>query len=141
MVSVSNQGVLGKIIHVTEHTSELMLLTDELAAVVARVLPGGYLSIVNGQGANASTLKLSLLPGTAEIKIGDKVVTSGLSDLYPEGLTIGFITKIDANKTGMYQTAEVEPTVRATSLYEVMILSNFQSAEQPVISIPEEATP
>jgi rod shape-determining protein MreC len=141
MVAVSSQGVLGKIIYVTEHTAELMLLTDELAAVGARVLPGGYLSIVSGQGANASTLKLSLLPGSAEIKIGDKVVTSGLSDLYPEGLTIGLITKIDDNKTGMHQTAEVEPAVRVSSLYEVMILYNIQSTEQPVSMLPEEATP
>jgi len=141
MVAVSSQGVLGKIVHVTEHTSELMLLTDELAAVGARVLPGGYLSIVSGQGANASTLKLSLLPGSAEIKIGDKVVTSGLSDLYPEGLTIGLITKIDDNKTGMHQTAEVEPAVRVSSLYEVMILYNIQSTEQTKPVLPEEATP
>jgi hypothetical protein len=40
-----------KIVDVTEHTSELMLITDELASVGARVLPGGYLSIVSGQGA------------------------------------------------------------------------------------------
>lgn len=141
MVSVSNQGVLGKIVQVTEQTSELMLLTDELAAVGARVLPGGYLSIVSGQGANASTLKLSLLPGTSEIKIGDKVVTSGLSDLYPEGLTIGFITKIDTNKTGMYQTAEVKPAVRVSSLYEVMILYKIQTTVQQVSTLPKEATP
>jgi len=141
MVAVSSQGVLGKIVYVTEHTAELMLLTDELAAVGARVLPGGYLSIVSGQGANASTLKLSLLPGSAEIKIGDKVVTSGLSDLYPEGLTIGLITKIDDNKTGMHQTAEVDPAVRVSSLYEVMILYNIQSTKRPISTLPEEATP
>ena len=141
MVAVSSQGVLGKIVYVTEHTSELMLITDELASVGARVLPGGYLSIVSGQGANVSTLKLSLLPGSAEVHIGDKIVTSGLSDLYPEGLTIGSIVKIDDQGTGMHQTAEVAPTVQFSSLYEVMILYNIQATELPVPSSQKEVTP
>ncbi|GEM_PF-2107529 len=141
MVAVSSQGVLGKIVSVTENTSELMLITDELASVGARVLPGGYLSIVTGQGANVSTLKLSLLPGSAEVHIGDKIVTSGLSDLYPEGLTIGTIIKIDDQGTGMHQTAEVAPTVQFSSLYEVMILYNIQSAERATPSLQEGVTP
>lgn len=141
MVAVSSQGVLGKIVDVTEHTSELMLITDELASVGARVLPGGYLSIVSGQGANVSTLKLSLLPGSAEVHVGDKIVTSGLSDLYPEGLTIGSIVKIDDQGTGMHQTADVAPTVQFSSLYEVMILYNIQATELPVPSSQEEVTP
>lgn len=141
MIAVSNQGVLGKITHVTENTAELMLLTDELAAVGARVLPGGYLCIVSGQGSNAATLKLSLLPGLAEIHVGDAVVTSGLGELYPEGLSIGRIVKIDSASSGMHQTAEIELTEQFSSLYEVMILYNIKPTQVYPQTPIEEAKP
>lgn len=141
MIAVSKQGVLGKIVNVTTNTAELMLLTDELTSVGARVLPGGYLGIASGQGANTSSLKLTLLPGTAEIQVGDKVVTSGLSDLYPAGLTIGIIGKIDPKGTGMHQTAYIEPSEEFTSLFEVMILSSVKISQPNAIANPNGVTP
>ena len=141
MIAVSKQGVLGKIVNVTANTAELMLLTDELTSVGARVLPGGYLGIASGQGVNTSTLKLTLLPGTAEIQVGDKVVTSGLSDLYPAGLTIGKIGKIDPKGTGMHQTAYIEPSEEFTSLFEVMILSSVKISQPDAVANPNGVTP
>lgn len=127
MVAVTPLGVLGKIVNVTENTAELMLLTHELSFVGARVMPGGYLCVVNGQGAEISDLELTFLATEAEISVGDKVFTSGLSDFYPEGLSIGHIKEIQTETTGMHKTAIVEPTVSFSALFEVMVLADVKS--------------
>ncbi|MCE5197097.1 MAG: rod shape-determining protein MreC [Negativicutes bacterium] len=127
MVAVSTSGLIGKIVQVTEATAELMLLTDELSSVGVRIQSSGCLGIVSGNGAQTPTLTMSFISSDAVVKEGDLVVTSGLSDIYPEGLVIGKVVRCAEEASGMHQTAEVEMISDFYSLYEVMILRNVQS--------------
>ncbi len=127
MVAVSTSGLIGKIVQVTETTAELMLLTDELSSVGVRIQSSGCLGIVSGNGAQTPTLTMSFISSDAVVKEGDLVVTSGLSDIYPEGLVIGKVVRCEEEVSGMHQTAEIEMITDFYSLYEVMILRNVQS--------------
>ncbi|HZW49630.1 MAG TPA: rod shape-determining protein MreC [Bacillota bacterium] len=127
MVAVSTSGLIGKIVQVTESTAELMLLTDELSSVGVRIQSSGCLGIITGNGAQTPTLTMSLITSNAVVKEGDLVVTSGLSDIYPEGLVIGKVISCTKEASGMHQTAEIEMISDFYSLYEVMILCNVQT--------------
>ncbi|NLN84300.1 MAG: rod shape-determining protein MreC [Firmicutes bacterium] len=139
MVAVTPTGILGKIVHVTDNTAELMLLTNSSSSIGARIMPAGYLCVINGQGAEESDLKLTFLAIEAEIEIGDPVFTSGLSDFYPEGLAIGTIKEIEMDPSGMHKTALVEPSVSFSTIFEVMVLSDIKEVE-PIIPAKDEVS-
>lgn len=132
MVAVSTSGLIGKIVQVTESTAELMLLTDELSSVGVRIQSSGCLGIVSGNGAQIPTLTMSFISSDAIVKEGDLVITSGLSDIYPEGLVIGKVISCKEEASGMHQTAEIEMISDFYSLYEVMILCSVQSV--PIVT-------
>lgn len=92
-VVLYNEGVLGRIEAVGRHTSQVLLLTDYASRVPVLVGNKRFLAIVAGD--NAPLLKLISLPEGAEVAVGDYVSTSGHSGVYPPGLAIGTIVRID----------------------------------------------
>ena len=92
-VALYNEGVLGRIEAVGRHTSQILLLTDYASRVPVLVGSKRFLAVVVGD--NSSLLKLTALPEGAEVSVGDYVSTSGHSGVYPPGLAIGTVTRID----------------------------------------------
>lgn len=92
-VALYNEGVLGRIEAVGRHTSQVLLLTDYASRVPVLVGNKRFLAVVVGD--NAPLLKLTALPEGAEVAIGDYVSTSGHSGVYPPGLAIGTIVRIE----------------------------------------------
>ncbi|MBP5535020.1 MAG: rod shape-determining protein MreC [Alphaproteobacteria bacterium] len=92
-VALYNEGVLGRIEAVGSHTSQILLLTDYASRVPVLVGNKRFLAVVVGD--NSSLLKLTALPEGAEVTIGDYVSTSGHSGVYPPGLAIGTVVRVD----------------------------------------------
>lgn len=88
-----NAGLLGRIVSVGRFSAQLMLLTDYASRVPVVVGDEKYLGIVAGD--NTSLLKLTSLPEGAHIKVGDYVTTSGHAGIYPMGLAVGTVVKVD----------------------------------------------
>lgn len=92
-VALYNEGVLGRIEAVGQNTSQILLLTDYASRVPVLVGNKRFLAIVAGD--NAPLLKLIALPEGAEVAVGDYISTSGHSGVYPPGLAVGTIVRID----------------------------------------------
>jgi rod shape-determining protein MreC len=75
---------------------------------------------VEGRGENRCQLKYLLR--TDEVMVGDVVVTSGLSGSFPKGLTVGEIRRVEKKGYGIFQYAELVPSVDLTRLEEVLII-------------------
>ncbi len=58
----------------------------------------------------------------AEVKVGEKVVTSGLEGIYPAGLLIGYVTDVKKEEEEMFQLIEVAPSQNLNTVEEVAIL-------------------
>jgi len=56
------------------------------------------------------------------IQVGDGVVTSGLGGVFPKGLVVGYVSGVQREQFGLFQTIEVEPAVDFTRLEEVLVL-------------------
>ncbi|MBO5997556.1 MAG: rod shape-determining protein MreC, partial [Alphaproteobacteria bacterium] len=93
LVVLYNEGLLGRIEAVGKHTSQILLLTDYASRVPVLVGNKRFLAIVEGD--NAPLLKLTALPEGAEISVGDYVSTSGHSGVYPPGLAVGTVIRIE----------------------------------------------
>ena len=72
-------------------------------------------------GAGSGMLRMRYVPGTADVKTGDLVVTSGIDGIYPKGFVIGTIDNVAGN-VGEYHEISVRPAVDFARIEEVLIV-------------------
>ena len=99
-------------------------LFDTTCYVPGRVLGARYTGLVNGQGDSLGHLTMTAVPKSARgtLKVGDLIVTSGLSTLYPKDVYIGRIREIGAKPWESSLVIDVEPTVDFSRLEYVFAL-------------------
>jgi rod shape-determining protein MreC len=56
------------------------------------------------------------------VKVGEKVITSGLEGIYPEGLLVGYISAVREEGRELFQLVEVTPIQDLTSIEEVLLI-------------------
>ncbi|HEX7649421.1 MAG TPA: rod shape-determining protein MreC [Noviherbaspirillum sp.] len=95
---IDDVGVVGQVTRVFPFTSEVTLLTDKDQAIPVQVVRSGLRSIAYGQGHSGS-LDLRFMPANADVKDGDVLVTSGIDGVYPPGLAVAKVTRVE-NKSG-----------------------------------------
>ncbi len=120
-----NMALVGKIVKVGKTTAMIIPVFDYKAYVAAKMDLRKHRGIINGQGEEFPlVMKLVKKRGKEDIKLGDKVVTSGFDDesIYPKNIPIGFVSKI---KVHTYQNSLelfIEPIVDFSCLEYVFVL-------------------
>jgi rod shape-determining protein MreC len=130
MAVISPEGVVGHILRVSPRYSVVLLITDYNSAIDAIVQRTRAKAIVEGKGENRCQLKYLLR--AEDVAVGDIAVTSGLGGNFPKGLVVGEIRKVDKKGHGIFQFAELVPSVDLTKLEEVLVIT-----EKP-LSLQEE---
>ncbi len=120
MAVISPEGVIGQILKTAPSHSVVLLITDYNSAVDSIVQRTRAKAIVEGEGENRCQLKYLLR--AEDVVAGDKVVTSGLAGNFPKGVMIGEIRKVDKKGYGIFQHAELVPSVDFTRLEEVLVV-------------------
>lgn len=118
MAVISPAGVVGRIILPTARAAKIQLLIDRDAAAGAVTERGRAQGVVVGTG---TSLRLDHVPGTADIKEGDRVVTSGIEGIYPKGFEIGQIEKIE-RRAGEFSEVIIHPAVEFSSVEAVLVV-------------------
>ena len=117
------EGLVGRVVRVTPHTSEVLLLTDSSLKAACEVEGVGKGSAVRGilSGGSDELLVLSKLsnPAGSNLPAGARVLTSGRGGLFPRGLEVGRLT--DATSGGDGSAYGVEPFVDFSALEDVFI--------------------
>ncbi len=120
MTAVTPRGLAGKITDVTDSYSHLLLLTDINFSAAARLQESRKEAIVSGTGTGRCVLKY--VPADEPVKVGDVVVTSGLDALFPAGIPVGYVSKVDARGGGVFQYIEVSPYQDDSKMEEVVVV-------------------
>jgi rod shape-determining protein MreC len=121
MAVISPEGVVGQILKTAPHYSTVLLITDYNSAIDSIIQRTRAKAIVEGKGENRCQLKYLLR--TDEVIVGDSVVTSGLGGNFPKGLTLGEVREVDKKGHGVFQYAELVPSVNLTKLEEVLVIT------------------
>lgn len=100
-------GLVGRVTHVTPHTSKVLLISDDTSRVGAVISRNRHLGYIKGD--ESSTVVMHFFERVADIKPGDTIATSTLSKLYPAGLPIGKVKSQSPNKDGVLDI-EIELT-------------------------------
>ena len=120
MVVISPQGLVGSIVESTDNTSKVLLINDPNQGISSIVQRSRQEGLVNGTlGTN---LIMRYLPDDAAIIVGDIVVTSELSQIYPKGLLVGRVVNIGREFSGLNRYALVKPVVDLANIEEVLVI-------------------
>ena len=120
MVAVTPKGIVGHIIESSSGVSKVLLIIDRNSSVDAFVERSRARVIVEGRFNN--TCELKYLSRTADVRKGDRVISSGLDGIFPKGLLIGVITYIQREKYGIFQKVRIRPSVDFHDIEEVNII-------------------
>jgi len=90
---VNDLGLVGRVIEVGQRSARVLLLTDLNSRIPITVESSHYRGIIAGD--NTDRPRIEYLPPTAQVQVGDRIITSGDGGFLPPGLAIGQITSID----------------------------------------------
>lgn len=127
MVLMTDKGVIGNLISVGSTTSIGQIVTDPNFRISGRLQRSRVVGIVRWLYDN-----ICLLEGIhqrADVQIGDLVVTSGYSQIYPPGLPIGRIFWVSHEGENLFQEVKLQLEVDVNTLEEVLVLKEMVSAE------------
>jgi rod shape-determining protein MreC len=124
-------GVFGQVARVGELTSEVILVSDGTHAIPVQVNRNGLRTIAAGTG-DMSRLKLPYLPTSADVIVGDLLVTSGLGGGFPAGYPVGTITEVKRDPAQSLADVEVRPAAALDRSREVMFVWLKPEAAAPL---------
>ncbi len=116
--------LVGKVVSTTEDVAKVQLLTNENIRVSASVnSPDNESGIANGyrDNLNRAICKFTI-PIGVDVNIGDNIVTSGVGNIYPKGISIGKITSVEEDKVKLQKVCDVKPFVDIGNLKEVFVV-------------------
>lgn len=129
MPVLTEVGIVGAVAEVGPTWSRVETLIETAASVGAYIERSAQNGVVSGafELADAGLCEMAYLPQDADIREGDRILTSGISSIYPPGLFIGTVTAIEDDPYSRTVRAEVTPAVDLAGLKKVMILTDFSS--------------
>ena len=120
MAVVNDEGVVGRVLDVSDRYARVLLVTDAGSSIDAIIQRNRVRGIVCGKDANTCVLKY--VRGNLDVQVGDLVVTSGKDGVFPKGLRLGTIQGVYRDPLDLFQRIDVKPVVRLSALEELLIV-------------------
>jgi rod shape-determining protein MreC len=136
---IDDIGVVGQVTRVFRETSEVTLLTDKDQTIPVQILRNGLRGVAFG-GADPGTLDLRFMASNADVVKGDVAVTSGLDGIYPPGLAVARIERIERATTDQFARVVMTPLAGVESHKHLLVLLT-EPARLPAAPAPGEASP
>jgi rod shape-determining protein MreC len=133
---IDETGVLGQITRVYPFYSEVTLVTDKNQAVPVQLLRNGLRSVL--YGASGGQLELRFLAANADVQTGDLLVTSGLDGIYPPGLPVARVVRVDRDAAYSFARILCEPLAGVERHGQVLILGLREAVPPPQFDETEE---
>jgi rod shape-determining protein MreC len=124
---VDSNGVIGQVTRVYPFTSEVTLITDKELSIPIQIERNQLRAIAFGEGNN--TLDIPYLPANVDIKVGDKLVTSGIDGVYPAGLAVATVTKIQQNSESPFAKIVSTPVAGVSNHLQLLLLELPEAKE------------
>lgn len=122
---ITPDGVVGKVSEVYGSAAQILLLSDKDSGVGAMLADSRIQSPVGGMGE--PLLNMKYVAADDEVKVGERVVTSGMDRIFPKDLPVGTVVEV---KPGMpFKKIRVRPAADLERLEEVIILPSLESFE------------
>lgn len=139
---IDESGVLGQVTRVYPTLSEVTLVTDRDQAIPVLNTRTGARGVAFGDAlAHANALELRFMAGNADVQEGDMLTTSGVDGVYPPGLPVARITKVERRAESAFARIFCTPLAQVSGTAHVMVLEPVaaQIEPRPVPEVPVAA--
>lgn len=120
MAVMSTLGVVGQVVSVNARNAKVLLITDSHSGVDAMGQRSRARGIVTGSIETGPIMKY--VKRSDDLQEGDRLVTSGLDGVFPKGLSVGTVSKVNKKNFGLFQYVEVNLAVDPRRLEEVLVV-------------------
>jgi rod shape-determining protein MreC len=124
MTVIADQGLVGHVVSVTDSTAKVQTIIDTASSVSSMMSTTKDSIVCKGTLEGTSELKAMYIPTDANIIQGDSIETSGLGGIYPKGIHIGTVKKVESTKNIVDRYAIVEASVDFNKLNTVLVVTN-----------------
>lgn len=116
---VASDGVVGRVIKTSSHSSRVLLITDPSSAVAVLLQDTRSRGILRGHG---ESLSVEYMEHDTTVQPGDLLVTSGMGGVFPKGLPLARVVSVAVDHLDMFQRIEALPTADFSRLEEVLVV-------------------
>lgn len=138
-VVIDDSGIVGQVTRVYPFLSEVTLVTDKDHAVPVQLLRTGLRAVVFGSG-DTSELTLRYMPVSADIQVGDVLVTSGIDGTYPPSLPVARVSRIERDPAYPFARIQCSPVAGVDKQRQLLILSGLPKLSERPEAAVETAT-
>lgn len=126
MAVITKNGLIGKISKVYDNSSEIKLITSDdinfKVSIAIKTNDVDNYAILNGFDKKSKLIKASGIDKTTNINVGDSVLTSGLGEMFPAGIYIGNVEKIESDKYNLSKEIYIKTSQNFNDIHYVTIL-------------------
>ena len=124
------RGLMGQVVELMPYTSRVLLLTDTTHSIPVQVNRNGLRAIASGTG-NPESLELRHVADTADIKVGDLLVSSGLGQRFPAGYPVATVKEVIHDSGQPFAIVRAVPTAALNrSRYLLLVFSDSRTPEE-----------
>jgi rod shape-determining protein MreC len=125
---VDAEGVVGQVTRAFPYMAEVTLVTDKDHVIPVKIERGGARAVMAGAGAGRAP-ELRFMPPSADVRVGDLLVTSGLDGTYPPGLAVARVAGIERDTGQIFARIALTPVAGVDRSEQLLVLG--PSAELP----------
>ncbi|MCK5882782.1 MAG: rod shape-determining protein MreC [Bacteriovoracaceae bacterium] len=117
---VTSEGLVGYVYRLTEHFADIVTILDantRIDGIVERTRSHGII-----EGMSKQRCSMKYVTRTEPVELNDLVLTSGLGNVFPKGIRVGYVAQIERESYGISQNIEIVPSVNFSRLEEVIVL-------------------
>lgn len=134
MPVVVGVGLVGQTVAVSRTASRVLLITDHSSGVDVLIQESRVRAVTEGSGSMLCDVRYIR---TGEVvRVGDRVITSGMDGIYPKGLLVGHISEVSRPLGAMFQSLELRPAVDFDKLEQVFVITEARVRPDDLESSP-----
>ena len=129
MPVVTPEGIVGYVSDVGTDWCRAVTLLESGGACGAYVERSGAIGVVEGEYnlSREGLCKMEYMAADADIKVGDRILSSGLGSVYPRGLVIGYVESVEPDAASRALTVKVRPTADLSETTKLMIITKYDA--------------
>ncbi|MDR1201168.1 MAG: rod shape-determining protein MreC [Tannerellaceae bacterium] len=127
---ISESGVVGVVSTVSDYYSVVLPLLNTKFKLSCKVLGSNHIGSLSWNGRSARYANLDELPRHVQFQLGDTIVTSGYSAVFPEGILVGFVSSFERQRDDNFNSLKIELATDFQRLSNVMVVRNFRQEKQ-----------
>lgn len=123
-------GIVGIVYLVSKNFSLVISALNSKSTISCKVKGSDYFGNLRWDGDNSSVAVLYDLPNHADVSIGDTIITSGYSSVFPEGLPVGVVKSKDSSRDGLSYILDVKLSTDFGNISNVKVIKNYMKEER-----------